>query len=52
MPASALPFIAKENGAKFIEINIEKSKYTNSVVDIFLKGKASYILKKLNYLLN
>ncbi|GAH06292.1 unnamed protein product, partial [marine sediment metagenome] len=35
MPASTIPFIAKENGAKFIEININKSKYTNSIVDIF-----------------
>ncbi|MBA7675315.1 NAD-dependent protein deacetylase [subsurface metagenome] len=52
MPASTIPFIAKENGAKFIEININKSKYTNSIVDIFLKGKASYVLKKLNNLLN
>jgi len=52
MPASTIPFIAKENGAKFIEINIEISKYTNSIVDIFLKGKASYVLKKLNNLVN
>jgi len=52
MPASTLPFIAKENEAKFIEINIDESKYTNSIVDIFLKGKASYVLKKLNKLLN
>ncbi|MFX1312716.1 MAG: NAD-dependent protein deacylase [Promethearchaeota archaeon] len=51
MPASTIPFIAKNNGAKFIEINIDKSKYTDSIVDIFLKGKASYILKKLNNLL-
>ena len=51
MPASTIPFIAKENGAKFIEINIDESKYTTSIVDIFLKGKASYVLKKLNNLL-
>jgi NAD-dependent deacetylase len=47
MPASAIPFIAKKNRAKFIEINVDESKYTNSIVDIFLKGKASVVLKKL-----
>ena len=48
MPASAIPFIAQKNRAKFIEININESNYTNSIVDIFLKGKASVILKKIN----
>jgi len=47
MPASMIPFFAKRNGAKIIEINITKSKYTDSIVDIFLKGKASIILNKL-----
>jgi len=47
MPASAIPFIAKRNKAKFIEININESNYTNSIVDIFLKGKASTVLKKI-----
>jgi NAD-dependent deacetylase len=47
MPASAIPFIAAKNNAKFIEINIEKSKYSNSIVDIFLKGKASVVLGNL-----
>lgn len=47
MPASMIPFFAKRNGAKFIEINVEKSKYTESIVDIFLKGKASLILNKV-----
>ena len=51
MPASMIPFIAKESKAKFIEINIEKSKYTDSIVDIFLQGKASVTLKKLLALL-
>ena len=47
MPASMIPFFAKRNGAKIIEINVEKSKYTESIVDIFLKGKASLILNKV-----
>ncbi len=51
MPASSIPYIAKENGAKFIEINIEPSKYTYTIVDILLKGKASDVMLKLENLL-
>ena len=47
MPASMLPQIAKQNGAKIIEINTESSNYTNSITDIFLKGKAGEILPDL-----
>lgn len=43
-PASMIPVIAKENGVKIIEINIEASRYTNSITDIFLKGKATEIM--------
>jgi len=52
MPASTIPFIAKKNRAKFIEINIDESNYTSSIVDIFLKGKASSVLKKISKNLN
>jgi len=52
MPASMVPYIAQRNGAKFIEINIEKSKYSNSIVDIFLEGKASVVLTRLKKILN
>jgi len=41
MPASELPYIAKKNKAKIIEINIEPSNYTNKITDIFLKAKAT-----------
>ncbi len=47
MPASQIPFIAKNNGAKIIEINIEKSKYTDSITDLFLQGKASEIMEDI-----
>jgi NAD-dependent deacetylase len=47
MPASMLPQIAKQNGAKIIEINVESSNYTNHITDIFLQGKAGKILPKL-----
>jgi len=51
MPASTIPFIAAKNNAKFIEINIEKSNYSTTIVDLFLKGKASVVLGKLLELL-
>ncbi len=47
MPASELPYIAKDNGAKIIEINIQKSNYTNKITDVFLKNKATEVAKKL-----
>ncbi len=47
MPASLVPREAKDNGAIIIEINTERSKYTNHITDIFLQGKASVILSDL-----
>jgi len=47
MPASQIPFIAKKNGASIIEINTKKSDYTDSITDIFLKGKATEVVGKL-----
>jgi NAD-dependent deacetylase len=47
MPASIIPIIAKKNKAKIIEININSSNYTNTITDVFLKGKATFILKNL-----
>lgn len=46
-PASMIPMIAKNNGTKIIEINIEASNYTNSITDVFLEGKATEIMKNL-----
>ncbi len=48
MPASLIPREAKERGAVIIEVNTEKSKYTNSITDIFLQGKAGKVLKELS----
>jgi len=51
MPAGMLPSIARSKGAKIIEINPEKSAYTNSLTDIFLQGPAAEISRILeNYL--
>lgn len=47
MPASTIPYVANDKGAKIIEINIQPSKYTYSIVDIFLKGKATKVFLKL-----
>ena len=51
MPASIIPHMAKRNGAKIIEINIERSNYTDQITDIFLKGKATEVMSKLNNLI-
>lgn len=41
VPAAYIPRIAKQNNAKIIEINTEKSMFTNSITDIFIQDKAS-----------
>lgn len=47
MPACQVPIMAKENGAKIIEINIEPSNFTYGITDIFLKGKATEMMSEL-----
>ena len=51
MPASMIPYIAKNNGAKIIEINIQKSAYTNSITDVFLRDKATIAINNIIKLL-
>ena len=46
-PAANIPYLAKEHNCKIIEINTEPSAFTNTVSDIFLKGKAGEIMKSL-----
>lgn len=46
-PANTIPLVAKENGAKLIEINKEQTHLTNSLTDIFLQGNAGEIIPKL-----
>ena len=50
-PANQLPLLAKQNGAKIIEVNPVTSYYTQSITDIFLQGKATECLLELNKLL-
>ena len=51
LPAAKIPEVAKENGAKIIEINIKPSHFTNTVTDIFLEMKATDAMKKIGELL-
>jgi len=47
MPASLIPYEAKKNGNKIIEINIFPSNYTSNTTDIFLQGKATVVMQQL-----
>ncbi|MCP4550597.1 MAG: NAD-dependent deacylase [Bacteroidetes bacterium] len=47
LPAADIPVMAKKNGAKIIEINICESHFTNTITDIFLKGKATEIMAEI-----
>lgn len=51
-PANRVPFIAKENGAFIIEVNNDKSNYTNAITDIFLQGKAGEILPAIDAIIH
>ncbi|HFB61405.1 MAG TPA: RNA polymerase subunit sigma, partial [Bacteroidetes bacterium] len=51
MPASQIPFLAKQNGATLIEINTQPSKFTGTVTDLFLEGKATEVMQQLEALL-
>lgn len=44
MPAAQMPWLAKQNGALVIEVNTEKSNFTNRLTDLFLQGKATEIM--------
>lgn len=47
VPASSIPQYAKQNGASIIEINPEKTLFTDSITDVFLEGIATEIMNKL-----
>ena len=50
-PANLIPGIAKNHGAKLIEINMEPSTYTKRISDIFIQGKSGEILPKIDELI-
>jgi NAD-dependent deacetylase len=51
-PACSMPIEAKRNGALIIEINVRPSEFTDTITDIFLRGKASDILTELDAILH
>ncbi len=46
-PAADLPYLAKRNGARIIEANIERTSFTETITDVFLKGPAGQTLPRL-----
>jgi len=47
MPASQIPLLAKQNGAKIIEINITESNFTSQITDLFLQAKATEVMNSI-----
>lgn len=50
-PASYIPFYAKKANAFIIEINPQKSRFTDSISDVFIEMKASEALIEINRIL-
>lgn len=46
-PAASIPYKAKYNGAVIIEVNPERTVFTEKITDIFLQGKAGEVMKQL-----
>ena len=46
-PANTIPTVAKQNHAKIIEINMERTHLTDTITDIFLQGSAAEIVDTL-----
>jgi NAD-dependent deacetylase len=46
-PACDMPYLAKDRGARIIEVNTEETPLTRTITDIFLQGSAGTILPKL-----
>lgn len=47
MPANQIPFLARSQGAKIIEVNPSESYYTPRITDIFLQGEAGEVMELL-----
>lgn len=46
-PANTIPVSAKQNGAKVIEINTEKTHLTDNLTDVFIQGEAGKMIDAL-----
>lgn len=51
MPANQFPFLAKNNGAKIVEINLKPSNYTQRITDVFIQGKAAESMYEMEKIL-
>jgi NAD-dependent deacetylase len=47
MPASMIPYDAKQNGARIIEVNTDASSFTREIADVFLQGPATEVFRRL-----
>ncbi|MCY3410761.1 MAG: NAD-dependent deacylase [Candidatus Heimdallarchaeota archaeon] len=47
MPAAAFPYFAKEKGIPIIEINPERTPYTDQITDVFLQDKAGIVANRI-----
>jgi NAD-dependent deacetylase len=46
-PASTIPVLAHERGARIVEINVTESRYTGTITDVFLEGRATEVMEAL-----
>jgi NAD-dependent deacetylase len=46
-PAAMIPVIAKENGAKIVEINLEKTPLTFEISDYLIMGEAGEVMNRI-----
>ena len=46
-PANTIPSVAKERGAKVIEVNKERTHLTDTLTDIFLQGSAGVVVPEI-----
>lgn len=46
-PASSIPYIAKQRGARIIEMNLEQTGLTFSITDVFIQGRVGETLPRL-----
>jgi NAD-dependent deacetylase len=46
-PASSIPYMAKQNRAKVIEMNLERTALTGSITDVFVQGRVGETLPRL-----
>ena len=49
MPASYIPYDAKQRGAYIIEINPERSKFTDQITDLHIQSKATEAMNSIIY---